>query len=156
MPNKLPDHSGVVVPPPFFYLVFFALGVGLQRYLPLPYLPASFGRPMAILLALLGLVLVAWSFTRFWSAGTSVVPVRPTTAFVVTGPYRFTRNPIYLGTLLLYVGLAFNFRLLWPLVLVPVLIPSVNVWVIRREEQYLERKFGDEYRRYRARVRRWV
>ena len=156
MPNKLTDHSGVVVPPPVFYLVFFALGVGLQRYLPLPSVPASSGRLVGVLLALVGLALVAWSFIRFWSAGTSVVPVRPTTAFVVDGPYRFTRNPIYMGTLLLYAGLAFNSRLLWPLLLIPVLIWSVNVWVIRREEQYLERKFGDEYRRYHARVRRWV
>lgn len=102
------------------------------------------------------MVLVGWSFKRFWAVGTSVVPVRPTTAIVVQGPYRFTRNPMYLGLLLLYLGVAGWFGFAGPLVLAPVLVWVISAYVIAREERYLERKFGGEYLRYKTQVRRWL
>ena len=101
-------------------------------------------------------MLVTWSFKRFRVSGTSVIPVRPTTVIVMEGPYRFTRNPMYLGMLLLYVGVACWLGFLWPLVLAPVLVWLITVSVIGREERYLNRKFGDEYRQYQTRVRRWL
>ena len=150
------DHSGVVVPPPLIYVAFFVVGMGLQRYVPMPRLPIGTGRVFGALLVLSWLLLTTWSFRRFWASGTSVVPVRPTTALVMEGPYRFTRNPMYLGLLLLYVGVACWFGLVWPLLLAPVLVWVIGVSVIGREERYLTRKFGDEYRRYQAQVRRWL
>jgi len=150
------DHSGVVVPPPLIYVAFFLVGMGLQRYVPVHRLPTAPGRVLGGVLVLLSLLLTTWSFRRFWASGTSVVPVRPTTALVIEGPYRFTRNPMYLGLLLLYAGVACWFWLMWPLLLVPLLIWVIGVSVIGREERYLTRKFGDEYRRYQARVRRWL
>jgi protein-S-isoprenylcysteine O-methyltransferase Ste14 len=155
-PPVAPDHSGVVVPPPLIYLVFFLVGVGLQRFVPVPPLPIGAARVVGGVLALLWVLLTAWSFRRFWSAGTSVIPVRPTTALVVEGPYRFTRNPMYVGLLLLYTGVACWFGLVWPLLLAPVLVWVIGVWVIAREERYLDRKFGQEYRQYRSQVRRWL
>jgi protein-S-isoprenylcysteine O-methyltransferase Ste14 len=149
------DHAGVVVPPPLIYVAFFFVGMGLQRYFPTPPLPIS-GRILGALLVPLWLLLTAWSFRRFRASGTSVVPVRPTTALVIEGPYRYTRNPMYLGLLLLYVGVACWFRLLWPLLLAPVLVWVIGMAVIGREERYLTRKFGDEYRRYQEHVRRWL
>ena len=150
------NHSGVVVPPPLIYVAFFLAGVGLQRYFPLSRLTIASGRVLGAVLILLSLTLMTWSFGRFWAAGTSVIPVRPTTALVVKGPYRLTRNPMYLGLLLLYAGVACWFGLVWPLLLVPVLIWVIGASVIGREERYLIGKFGDEYRRYQAQVRRWL
>jgi len=150
------DHAGVVVPPPLIYVAFFLAGLGVQRYAPAPSLPVAMGRVVGGGLVLLCLLLSTWSFRRFWSSGTSIVPVRPTTALVIEGPYRFTRNPMYLGLLFLYAGIACWFGLVWALLLAPVLVWVVGVSVIRREERYLTRKFGDEYRRYQAHVRRWL
>lgn len=151
-----PNHAGVVVPPPLIYLAFFLVGLVLQRYLPLPRLPIGIGRAVGVVLVLLWLALFLWSIRRFWAAGTSVIPVRPTTALVIEGPYRFTRNPMYLGLLFLYAGLACWFGLVWPLLLAPAVVWVINVYVIAREERYLDRKFGQEYRQYRAQVRRWI
>jgi protein-S-isoprenylcysteine O-methyltransferase Ste14 len=75
---------------------------------------------------------------------------------VTDGPYRLTRNPMYLGLLLLYIGVACWFGLVWPLLLAPVLVWVMGVSIIDREERYLARKFDDEYRRYKAHVRRWL
>jgi protein-S-isoprenylcysteine O-methyltransferase Ste14 len=145
-----------VVPPPLIYIAFFLVAVGLQRYVPVPPLPIEIGRALSVGLVLLFLWLSAWSVKRFWSSGTSIVPVRPTAALVTEGPYRFTRNPMYLGLLLLYVGVACGLGLVWPLALAPVLVWVIGSAVIRREERYLTRKFGDTYRQYQTRVRRWL
>lgn len=151
-----PDHSGVVVPPPLIYVVFFLGGVGLDRTGFLPSLPFAAARGLGAVFVLSCVVLVAWSFKRFWAVGTSVIPVRPTTAIVVQGPYRFTRNPMYLGLLLLYLGVAGWFGFVGPLVLAPVLVWVISAFVIAREERYLARKFRAEYQRYQAQVRRWL
>ncbi len=150
------DHSGVVVPPPLIYVAFFLVGLGFQRYVPMARLPVGIGRVLGAVLVLSWLVLTTWSFRRFWASGTSVVPIRPTTALVTEGPYRLTRNPMYLGLLLLYIGVACWFGLVWPLLLAPVVVWVMGVSVIGREERYLTRKFGDEYQRYQEHVRRWL
>jgi protein-S-isoprenylcysteine O-methyltransferase Ste14 len=150
------DHAGVVVPPPLIYVGFFLAGVGLQRYVPAPLLPVGIGRALGAGLVLVWLVLTVWSVRRFRASGTSIVPVRPATTLVIEGPYRYTRNPMYLGLLLLYAGVACGFGLAWPLLLAPVLVWVIGTSVIGREERYLTRKFGDDYRRYQAHVRRWL
>ena len=93
---------------------------------------------------------------RFLAAGTNIPPNLPTTALVVDGIYRRTRNPLYLGTTLVYLGLSVAAGSLWAIGLVVPLLWVINTGVIAREEHYLERKFGDAYRAYKARVRRWV
>jgi protein-S-isoprenylcysteine O-methyltransferase Ste14 len=150
------NHSGIVVPPPLIYVAFFLIGMGLQRYVPVARMPVAIGRVLGAVLVLSCLVLTTWSFRRFWASGTSIVPIRPTTALVTEGPYRLTRNPMYLGLLLLYIGVACWFGLVWPLLLAPVVVWVMGVSVIGREERYLTRKFGEEYRRYQAHVRRWL
>ena len=89
-------------------------------------------------------------------AGTNVRPDQPATTIVMGGPFRFTRNPLYVGTTGLYVGVALLVDALRPLVLLVPLLAIVEWGVICREERYLEAKFGDAYRTYRARVRRWL
>ncbi|WMT74841.1 isoprenylcysteine carboxylmethyltransferase family protein [Bradyrhizobium sp. Ash2021] len=105
----------------------------------------------------LALALVAWAITTMTRAGSNVPTRLPTTTIVETGPYRFTRNPIYLGMMLGLIGLAIAINSLWLLMtLVPFALVIRYGGVITREEAYLERKFGDVYRRCRARVRRWL
>ncbi|MBI4266216.1 MAG: isoprenylcysteine carboxylmethyltransferase family protein [Acidobacteria bacterium] len=154
--GKPQDHAGILVPPPFIYAGFFLAGAVLDRLSPLPQVPFGIARPVGAVLAAVWLVLMAWSVRRFWSSGTSIIPVRPATALVTEGPYRFSRNPMYLGLLLLYAAVALWFGFVWSLLLVPPLVWVIRRAVIEREEQYLEREFGDGYRRYRASVRRWI
>jgi len=89
-------------------------------------------------------------------ARTNIDPYKPSTALVTGGPYRFTRNPIYVAMTLLYVGAALSFRIIPALILLPVALLLLQFGVIRREERYLEAKFGDRYREYRSSVRRWT
>lgn len=93
---------------------------------------------------------------RFNAAGTNIPPTLPTTALVVDGIYRRTRNPFYLGAVLVYLGLGVAAASFWTIVLVIPLLWVINTGVIAPEERYLERKFGDAYRAYRVRVRRWI
>ena len=89
-------------------------------------------------------------------AGTAIRPTIPTTALVTTGPFRFTRNPLYVGATIIYVGIAVAARSLWALALLLVVLAVMQRGVIDREEHYLERKFGADYVRYKERVRRWI
>ena len=85
-----------------------------------------------------------------------MVPMKPTTALVTSGPYRVTRNPMYVGMAFLYAGLALSLGVIWALALLPAVLLMVDRLVIAREERYLEAKFGEEYRDYKRRVRRWL
>src|SRR6185436_2021748 len=128
----------------------FLLGLLLDRWIPLPALPRTPSRVLAAVLLLPGFGLLLWSLWLFLRARTSPLPMRPTTTIVRSGPYRWTRNPMYLGMLLLYLGVAFLFDVRWALVLSPALVALVSQLVIAKEERYLEASFGDEYQRYKA------
>lgn len=93
---------------------------------------------------------------RFHQAGTSVAPRMPTSALVTSGPYRITRNPMYVGMAFLYAGLALLLDLVWPLVFLPVVLLAIDRRVIPREERHLESEFGKEYFDYRGHVRKWL
>ena len=127
----------------------------MQRLTPMFVWPSSFELP-GVVLAALGLGLMFVSVGVFWSRKTTILPDRPATEFVVAGPYRFTRNPMYVGMSVAYLGLSFAFGPAWPLVLLPVALYLIVRLVIQREEAYLLRRFGDSYEQYRSRVRRWV
>src|SRR6202030_1935624 len=126
--------------------------------IPLPLLGAhAFPRYQAgAALAACGVVIIAMGTRRFLAAGTNIPPTLPTTALVVDGIYRRTRNPLYLGTTLIYLGLSVAAGSLWAIGLLVPLLWVINVGVVKREERYLERKFGDAYRDYKTRVRRWI
>ena len=152
------DTPGVIAPPPLLFLGTLAVGAALDFGLlrvptGLPgWLRLGAGAALAAAAAGLG----AAALGRFRRAGTAVEPWRPSTALVTDGVYRFTRNPIYLAMALLYIGSALAMDSAVALVLLPPLLALVQIGVISREERYLERKFGDEYRRYRSSVRRWM
>ena len=150
-------RSGVRVPPPLIYAAVFACGYLLQKFLPVDdALPVAASRFVASLCAGAAAILAAWSFGSFGRARTSALPIRPAAALVTDGPYRFTRNPMYVSLALLYAGLALGFNVFWALVLLPAAIAIMRFHVIAGEEHYLERRFGEEYLGYKARVRRWL
>jgi protein-S-isoprenylcysteine O-methyltransferase Ste14 len=147
----------VLAPPPLIYLGALAAGLVLQRVRPLPIFPHSLvARLVGGCLVVGGLALSGTVVVHFRRAQTPVTPLRETRHLVLSGPYRFSRNPDYLGQALVTGGLgllAGSAGVL--LALVPALL-LVRYDVIAREERYLEEKFGEEYRRFRGRVRRWV
>lgn len=156
MGTDSPKTSGIHFPPPFLYVGVLLLGLLLEKLIPVAPLPRTLSRLLAALLLIPAIGLLLWSLGLFLKARTSPLPMRPTTSLVFAGPYRWTRNPMYLAMLLLYIGIALLFDIFWALVLIPLVLLLVVRLVIQREEQYLETKFGDEYRQYRTRVRRWI
>ncbi len=154
--SKPTDHAGVWVPPPLIYVGMFGCGVLLQVVAPLTFLPRLPARVAAVLFLGGYALLFGWSYLLFRRTGTSIVPVKPSMALVVRGPYRLTRNPMYLSLVCLYLAAALWFDVVWALILGPLLVLVVQHLVISKEERYLEQTFGEVYRQYRARVRRWI
>jgi len=155
--NQATDTANVVVLPPIAWAVAILVGLGLDRLYPLPFLPAALPHVwLGGAVFVLGVALAVWAATTFRRAGTRVEPNRPTTAIVTTGPFRFSRNPIYLGMQLGQIGLAVAFDSLWLLATLVPFFLVLRYGVVAREEVYLDRKFGDTYRGYAARVRRWL
>jgi protein-S-isoprenylcysteine O-methyltransferase Ste14 len=155
MNSSRSDIPGVVAPPPLLYAIPLALGLLAQHLRPFPFLPQGLARVAGIGLVVLGFIGFA-GILAFRRAKTSPNPWEPTAALVVSGPYRWTRNPMYLGFTLLYLGIAAWVNTLWPVLGLPVILVVMQRGVIFREEAYLEARFGEEYRRYKAEVRRWL
>jgi protein-S-isoprenylcysteine O-methyltransferase Ste14 len=150
------DTPGVIAPPPLIYLAALVIGLALGYLAPTPFLPRSLAYGLGAVLILIGAWIIISARRMMQRAGTAIKPTLPTTALVITGPFRFTRNPLYVGATLIYVGIAVAARSLWALALLLVVLTVMQRGVIDREERYLERKFGADYVRYRERVRRWI
>lgn len=146
-------------PPPGIFAGLFLIGLLLETVLRIPIV----GDLRAPLLGVLGMALVAiglflmfWGVLTFRRHGTSVLPFRPVSALVRTGPYRFTRNPMYLGMTTVHIGAALAMNAGWPLLLLPLAIYLMVKLVIRVEEEYLGQVYGAEYESFKQRVRRWL
>ena len=151
------DNAQVVIRPPIAWLLAVLVGLALDWLMPWPFMPAALPAGwIGVAVFAVALVLLAWAIAAITRAGSNVPTSKPTTTIVDTGPYRFTRNPIYLGMFLGLVGLALAFDSLWLLALLVAFALVIHYRVVVREEAYLERKFGDVYRRYSSRVRRWL
>lgn len=151
-------HPGVVFPPPLIYLGFLLLGWGIERmFLDLDLgLATEVRRPLALALVVAGLVLDGWAGGLFRRHRTAVEPWKPASALLLEGPYRFSRNPIYLGFAVAYAGFAVGMDSPVALVLLAPCLVLVDRFVIRREETYLAARFGESYSAYRRSVRRWI
>jgi len=154
--NDSEDTAGVVAPPPLIFVAGLIVGFALEALLPGVDLPALVEWGVGPLLVVAGLALLLWFNTLFSRRGTAVEPWKPTTAIVTTGPYRFTRNPAYLGMALTYLGIALMSSAVWVLLPLPIVLAVIDRGVIVREERYLERKFGEEYLSYKRTERRWI
>lgn len=154
------DTAGVLVRPPLLYAGAIALGFGLDAALPIRFAPGGLDDLMQYAIGG-GLILIACAtmaagVAQFRRAGTNVPPTRPTTALVTTGLYALSRNPLYISLSLLMAGIAVAADRIWILILLAPVLLVMRYGVIAREERYLERKFGEAYRAYKARVRRWL
>ena len=150
------DSARVRIPPPLIYAVGLGAGLLLSRWIPSRWLPVAISRLSGWILVIASCSLAVPSLVTFLLKKTAIRPDRPATTLVVVGPYRLTRNPMYLSLALLYAGIAILYQSIWALVfLLPVLF-IIDRRVIVPEELYLERRFGPTFSHYRSRVRRWI
>jgi protein-S-isoprenylcysteine O-methyltransferase Ste14 len=156
--SKVPaqDAPGVVALPPLVYALGLAAGLGLEALLPSATILEEVRWPAGGVLLATGMLLGPWFLVTFWRAGTPVDVGKPTTALVTHGPFRLSRNPGYLSLALIYLGIAVLASALWALATLVPTLAVIQIGVIQREERYLERKFGEEYRRYKSRIRQWL
>lgn len=154
--TRSPDSPGVVVFPPVLFGATLVAGLILHWLRPVAVLPALVARLVGIVVLVASGLLVRSAEAAMRRAGTDPRPDHPSLAIVTEGPFRFTRNPMYVGTTGLYVAVSLLVNALWPLVLLLPMLAVLHWGVVRREERYLEGKFGEPYRLYRLRVRRWV
>ena len=151
--------AGVIARPPLLFLAALLIGFVLDRLLRLPFPIPGIDLVDWIIggsLILIGLALAAAGIRNFSRAATPVPSIKPTRVLVTTAIHGWTRNPIYLGMFLIYGGIGVAARSPWILMLTLPLSITIRYGVVAREEAYLERRFGDAYRDYRARVRRWL
>ncbi len=154
--NRSRGASGGNVPPPLIYAGVFLIGYLLQRSMPIHFFSDWLSLTLGPLLILLSIPLVALSFRELICQRTAMNIDKPVATLVVTGSFRFTRNPMYLSVTLLYCGLGVSLDLAWVILLLPLALVIVHYKVIVREEVRLERQFGQDYLDYKASVRRWL
>ena len=151
------DKASVKVPPPLLYLIPFLVGVAVQLAVPIHFLPIGWVQFAAgVPLAVMGLAFFLTAVRTLVSAETDVVFTKSTSVIIDRAPYRVSRNPIYLGLSVMYIGAGIAVNSVWPLALFPVVLVLVLFLAIRPEERYLESKFGQPYRDYMSAVRRWL
>lgn len=153
------DTAGVIAPPPLLALAVIVLGLALDWLLPAYVLalllPLAARIAIGLILVAAGLALVFPARSAFMSAGTEVKPWRPSTALVTDGIFAWLRNPMYVGGTLFLTGLSILLASDWMLVMTIVFVPIIHFGVVKREERYLEAKFGNVYRAYKAQVPRY-
>lgn len=151
------DQANVVIHPPVLWLLLVAVGFSLNLLAPLTFLPAGFPKfYVGLAVWLVGFILAAIAIYQFRRAGTEVQTHTPTATIVDNGVYAFSRNPIYVGAHIGLAGVAIALNSLWILAMLIPFFFVIRNGVVAREEKYLERKFGDTYLAYKARVRRWL
>jgi protein-S-isoprenylcysteine O-methyltransferase Ste14 len=150
------DLADVKVHPPVLLLIHIAIVYVAKWIIPLPFVVPNGIRNIGFILLSTGVLLGAAAIMEFRRARTTVLPHGSVSSIVTSGVYRFTRNPIYLGFVLILIGLPLSTGTYWGIILAPVFIFCMNQFVIEYEEVYLEKKFGDVYTSYKSRVRRWI
>jgi len=150
------DSPGVIAFPPLLYVGTLLLGLLVHWFRPLHLSTTFWIRIAGAFILVLGAALARWGRNTMVRAGTNVIPNQPTLAIVTDGPFRYTRNPLYIGATLAYTGLTLIFNSFWPLLVLPPLLLVIHWGVVRREERYLEAKFGTLYLAYKQSVPRWL
>lgn len=158
MSVKPTERPSPVPWPPILLVAAFLAGLFLQRVYPLPWpgLDDWPARLVGLGIGAAGLALILWAAITLWRHRTTVMPTRGVSELVTDGPFRFRRNPIYIGDAMVLLGLAEITKSLWMVLLVPVFAGLVTWLAILPEERHLEAKFGDAWRAYRDRTRRWI
>jgi protein-S-isoprenylcysteine O-methyltransferase Ste14 len=156
-PANLPkDRPGVIAPPPLIYLGGLLIAFAFNKWWrPWPIFLANDLRWSGLVLIVAGIALIVAGRRTMLAAETNINPYKPVLTVVTSGPFRFMRNPLYLAMILIYLGLTLALNTWWGFVLLVPVILLIHFGVVAREERYLERKFGESYRAYRLRVRRY-
>ncbi|MGZ9165477.1 MAG: methyltransferase family protein [Anaerolineales bacterium] len=155
---KEQDHPDIspMVHPPLVALMFIVIAYFLGRFVPLPIAAPTILRYIGLAMTFVGFLLGLGALVEFRKARTTLDSHGSARQLVISGVYRFTRNPIYLGFLLMVVGLPLNSGLYWGILMAPLYILLMNRLIVEHEETYLEKKFGKTYTSYKSRVRRWL
>jgi len=153
--SATPDRPGVIARPPLLYAGAFLLAVVLRLFRPFPITAWAIALPAGLALGVAAIALARWGRRTMQAAGTNINPGLPATTVVTAGPFRYSRNPLYVALTLLYLGLTLAVNTWWGIVVLAPLLVVMQVGVVLREERYLDRKFGDSYRAYRSKVRRY-
>ena len=156
--NEQNDHANINknVHPPIVALIFIAIAYVAKWSIPIPLVLPNIVRMIGLAFVIIGFLLGLAAFLEFRKAQTTILPHGSVSSIITSGIYRFTRNPIYLGFMLILIGFPLNSGTIWGLLLAPVFIYSMNSLVIEHEEAYLEKKFKEQYTGYRSKVRRWL
>lgn len=151
------DSSGVIAPPPALYLGTLIIGLIIHAVSRTALFPSSFPTIGAAAVLFAGSsALASWAFITMRQSGTSASPYKPTATLSIGGPFRFSRNPIYVAMTGLYLAATCLVNSIWLLLLLPPLLLIMQCGVIAREERYLSAKFGEAYTLYKSEVRRWL
>lgn len=159
MSDELNDRPSHFPWPPVLLVGAIGLAMALDwavLRLPVPFAETSVVEYAGMLLLAAGVGLTLWAAVQFRTHQTSIRPDRGSDALVASGPYAFSRNPIYLGEVIALVGAGIVFNRLWLILVAPLFALAVSQLAISREEAYLERRFGAAYTDYQSRVRRWL
>lgn len=152
------DNAGVYIPPPLIYAAIFLISILIQNIFPLSklFFETSAARIAGWILIITGLVFDLPAVFRFFRTKNTLITIKPANSLQVSGIYSFTRNPMYLGLLFLYSGIGLLAGSWWTFILIPLLIVVISNYVIKGEENYLERTFGQSFLDYKIKVRRWI
>lgn len=159
MLDQTKDTPGVIAPPPLIFLSGLVLGWMVHRLYPVYLLPPEYlniSRISGVFLIISGLAAIITAKVRMQRAKTNIEPWKPTTAIITDGIYSYTRNPVYIAMVVIFLGVELIFNSLWFAPFLVLVLLAVHYGVILREERYLENKFGEEYLSYKRSVRRWI
>jgi protein-S-isoprenylcysteine O-methyltransferase Ste14 len=157
--NMKKDNPGVFIPPPLFYALIFLFSIVLQKSYTINkafFFHSTTAIILGLIFILTGLIFSIPALMQFFKSKNTIIPIKPASSLQVSGIYSISRNPMYLGLMFTYLGLAFIFGNWWTILLIPVLVLLVHYLIIVPEEKYLLRAFGSSYTEYTRKVRRWI
>ncbi len=151
------DHPGVYIPPPLIYVVIFLTALLMQKIIPINnfWFHQRITKITGVVFLIIALFFLVRSLRQFVQSKNTVVTVKPASSLQTNGVYRITRNPMYLGLAIVYLCITCFIGNWWNIILLPLLLLIVQEYIIKREEKYLVRRFGQEYMVYKSKVRRW-
>jgi len=157
MENKK-DSPGVYIPPPLFYVLFFLVAVFIQKRVPIDdsFFHQRWSRFAGVIFLITALFFLARSLAQFFNSKNTLILIKPASSLQSDGIYGITRNPMYVGLAFVFLGVTFFIGNWWNIILLPILLLIVQEYIIKREEKYLERRFGQAYLDYKMKVRRWL
>lgn len=152
------DHPGIYIPPPLIFAAIFLIAFLIQKVIIInnSFFQKDGTKMLGIIFFLVALYLLVRGVWKFIATGNTLITMQPASSLQSEGIYKFTRNPMYLGLIFLYLALTCAIGNWWHIIFLPILILIIEKYVIKREEKYLERRFGQSYLDYKKQVRRWV